>query len=390
MPSDTLTIDNFANSLSASSPIVSATSTVFPLPADHPPMHEHSGGTCPVTGKTHAYCPPQKGDIRSVCPALNTMANHGFIPRDGRNLTFSILFRGLKACYGLSSTLATVLVTGGFLAIGRSPIRIPFISDLSLFRVQNPDGSISPSGVIDLYLIGLHGRVEHDASLVHRNTPDGEKYGPIKIKEEWVPKLVGDIEPRVDGYSPEYSDTDNLDVTPDHKRDPSAVSSSSESSSSSSTKTFINSPEYLSTLVDEADVGRMRARRQHDILPKQLDGLHAEIARGEMSIILGVWNSQYQPKHKGKRNSNGNGEKQGIPLPWLLQWLSEERLPEVPVSSSNTEAETEVSDGTTTPSKSQKTTMWRPNHKQTLRDVVSRSQRIRKVAEAAESQAAKL
>ncbi|KAJ3889832.1 Chloroperoxidase [Lentinula edodes] len=309
MPSDTLTIDNFANSLSASSPIVSATSTVFPLPADHPPMHEHSGGTCPVTGKTHAYCPPQKGDIRSVCPALNTMANHGFIPRDGRNLTFSILFRGLKACYGLSSTLATVLVTGGFLAIGRSPIRIPFLSDLSLFRVQNPDGSISPSGVIDLYLIGLHGRVEHDASLVHRNTPDGEKYGPIKIKEEWVPKLVGDIEPR-------------------------------------------------------ADVGRMRARRQHDILPKQLDGLHAEIARGEMSIILGVWNSQYQPKHKGKRNSDGNGEKQGIPLPWLLQWLSEERLPE--------------------------TTIWRPNHKQTLRDVVSRSQRIRKVAEAAESQAAKL
>ncbi|KAJ3746831.1 Chloroperoxidase [Lentinula detonsa] len=291
-------------------------------------MHEHSGGTCPITGN-NAFCPPQKGDLRSVCPALNAMANHGFIPRDGRNLTFFTLFHGLKACYGLSSSLATVLVTGGFLAIGRLPIHIPFV----------------PGGVIDLHLVGLHNRVEHDASLVHLNTPLGHKYGPVEIQEEWVPMLVNDIQP----------------------------------------PTLFNSPEFLTTFVDEADVGRMRARRQHDILPKKLDPVHAEVARGEMAIILGVWNSEYQRKHEGKQVKGESREKQGIPLQWLLQWLAEERLPDIPISS---ESKMEVDGDSDIAPK--KTTMWRPNHKQTLRDVVNRSKRIRKVTEAIESGEAKL
>lgn len=49
------------------------------LPPGHPPVHEHLDGQCPITGNTHAYCPPQTGDVRSVCPALNTMANHGYM-----------------------------------------------------------------------------------------------------------------------------------------------------------------------------------------------------------------------------------------------------------------------------------------------------------------------
>ncbi|KAJ4481883.1 Chloroperoxidase [Lentinula aciculospora] len=384
MTSDTLPAETLATSVLASSTVNSAISTVFQLPADHPPvpMHEHSGGICPVTGKTHAYCPPQKGDVRSVCPALNSMANHGFIPRDGRNLTFFNLFHGLKACYGLSSALTLVLVTGGFLLIRRSPIHIPFLSNLALFRAKNPDGSISPGGVIDLHLIGLHNGVEHDASLVHLNTPEDRKYGPVEIQEQWVPMLVGDIQPKVDGFP-----LDLPYVGPDHKRDPSAASSSSAVSSSPSSKTFIDSPEYLSTLVDEADVGRMRARRQNEILPKKLDAVHAEIARGEMAIILGVWNSQYQPKHEGERENDKNREKQGIPLSWLFQWLSEERLPEVPVSSSSEGSSgTTESDGTTTPPRKLQTTMWRPDHKQTLSDVVNRSKRIRKVTEAIENE----
>lgn len=115
MPSNTLTIDNLANSLPASSPIVSATSTVFPLPADHPPMHEHSGGTCPVTGKTHAYCPPQKGDIRSVCPALNTMANHGFM------------------CASSSSQLIS-MYTQGFFAVPVTDVTSPSLSSSAVWK----------------------------------------------------------------------------------------------------------------------------------------------------------------------------------------------------------------------------------------------------------------
>ncbi|KAJ3824992.1 Chloroperoxidase [Lentinula raphanica] len=375
MSSDHSSTQNLENSLPTMEP--SATSTVFRLPPGHPPVpdHEHFQGTCPRSGK-HEFCPPQKGDVRSVCPALNTMANHGFIPRDGRNLTFSVLFHGLKACYGVSTPLAILLVTGGFLLIKRSPIRIPFLSNLPLFRAKNPDGSLSPAGVIDLHLIGLHDGVEHDASLVHLNTPDGQKYGPVQIQEDWVPMLVGDIQPPV-GNQEEPLKHHQRDVTAD-----TVVSTSSDDSTASS-KTLINSPEYLTTLVDEADVGRMRARRQKEILPKKLDGVHAEIARGEMAIILGVWNSKYQSKTDKKQDKSDKAvsEKQGIPLSWLLQWLAEERLPDMPISP---EAGKDVDGSTQGMDKA--TTMWRPNHTQSLMDVVNRTSQIRKVTEALESE----
>jgi len=322
--------------------------------------------------------------VRSVCPALNTMANHGYIPRDGQNLTFSTLFHGLKECYGLSSTLATVLVTGGFLAIKRLPFRIPGLSDH--IRVKNPDGSESPGGVVNLHLIGLHNAVEHDASLVHLNTPSPKKYAPVQIQDPWVPKLVGDILPPVEGYSP-YDDEEepNTPNTPDsnHSRQYSTSTESSgyysPVSAVPSLRRYFDNPLYLTTLVDEADVGRMRARRQREILPDKLDAVHAEIARGEMSIILGVWSQT----HNGKT---------GIPLPWLLQWLAEERLPEVPVPEESDAVAVEAvrdSDASETSSTLANTTLWRPNHKQTLSNVVKRSKQIRKVTEAIEKGSAK-
>ncbi|KAF9065144.1 Chloroperoxidase [Rhodocollybia butyracea] len=376
----------------------SSTST---LPPGHPPVHEHSEGQCPINGNTHAYCPPQKGDLRSVCPALNAMANHGYIRRDGQHLTSSALYYGLKDCYGLSSTLSAFLVTGGFLGIKRSPFFIPGLS--SHIRAKNPDGSESPGGVVNLHLIGLHNGIEHDGSLVHLNTPPAEKYAPVEIQDTWVPKLVGDILPPVRGYSPaddeELEDSitiSNSKPNSNHDRHGSSSDGSSESSgryssvsSDPSLQKYFDDPAYLTTLVDEADIGRMRARRQREILPDKLDAAHAEIARGEMSIMLGVWSQT----HEGKT---------GIPLPWLLRWLSEERLPEVPVpvpakSHSVAESVQAVQDlngsGSESSSSSTtlaKTTLWRPNHKQMLSDVVKRNKVIRAVTEAIESGTAKV
>jgi hypothetical protein len=41
--------------------------------------HEHKQGSCPVTGKGYDFCPAQIGDARSPCPALNALANHGYL-----------------------------------------------------------------------------------------------------------------------------------------------------------------------------------------------------------------------------------------------------------------------------------------------------------------------
>ena len=43
------------------------------------------------------YAAPGPGDVRSPCPGLNTLANHGFIHRDGRNMTVPHLINGLDA-----------------------------------------------------------------------------------------------------------------------------------------------------------------------------------------------------------------------------------------------------------------------------------------------------
>ncbi|KAF5381230.1 hypothetical protein D9757_007884 [Collybiopsis confluens] len=354
-----------------SSTMSSSASTL--LPPGHPPVapHAHLDGKCPLSDhNSHEYCPPQKGDLRSVCPALNTMANHGYIHRNGKDLTFGVLFRGLKECYGLTTALTVVLVTGGFLGIHRSPLRIPYISDLPFFHATNPDGTKSPGGVIDLHLIGRHNGVEHDASLVHLNTPEGEEYAPVEIQDGWVPKLVGDIIPPVVGYSAaEGLESDSTAHTRTNTENSDGSSDTGPTYYASSytlpaLRKYISDPAYLSTLVDEADVGRMRARRQREISPIKLDPVHAEIARGEMAIILGVWRKEAEAED-GKKGGKG-----GIPLPWLLQWLAEERLPDVPVG---------LEKGSTA------TKMWRPERKQTLSNVVKRSKMIRKVTEEIES-----
>ena len=41
--------------------------------------HSHRRGLCPLIGRSNDWCPPQEGDSRSPCPALNTLANHGYL-----------------------------------------------------------------------------------------------------------------------------------------------------------------------------------------------------------------------------------------------------------------------------------------------------------------------
>jgi hypothetical protein len=44
----------------------------------------------------YKYEPPGPNDSRSPCPALNALANHGYISRDGKNIPPDILQRVLQ------------------------------------------------------------------------------------------------------------------------------------------------------------------------------------------------------------------------------------------------------------------------------------------------------
>ncbi|KAG6816252.1 hypothetical protein H0H87_007417 [Tephrocybe sp. NHM501043] len=192
--------------------------------------------------------------------------------RDGKNLSAWDLATGLKACYNLSTPLAFFLAIGGFVL---------------LRRFRN----------VSLYEIGEHGRIEHDASLVHDDTPKGHKYAPIKIEDRLVDLLLADAKTgNEEGEGTQFG----------HRRN----------------------------LMDASDVARARVRREKDS-PK-LNRIHAEIARGEMAIILGVWETKA-------------GKNIGVPVEWMRQWIGHERMP----------------------------VGWKPTHVQGLLDVVKRSKSIR-------------
>ncbi|KAF7325139.1 Aromatic peroxygenase [Mycena kentingensis (nom. inval.)] len=227
----------------------------------------------------HEYIAPREGDLRSVCPAINTMANHGYIPRDGRNITPRKIFHGLRACYNLSLPFALFLAVGGWFLL-----RKYFFQTITLFD------------------LGVHGGIEHDASVVHADTPTDangkrEKYGPVEVRPELVEEFVRGVR----------------DKTRPNKDDDAL-------------------------LVTAQDVARMRIRRETS--SPRLSPFSAELARGEMAIILGVW--KHQP-------AAGEGGAPGAPLSWLRRWFAEERLP----------------DG------------WKPTHTQTLRDVAKSAKEIR-------------
>ncbi|KAH7467365.1 hypothetical protein KRP22_013271 [Phytophthora ramorum] len=104
-----------------------------------------------VAAVDHHYFRPSGADVsgfpppnaaanhRSPCPALNSLANHGYLPRDGKLLTPELVRNAVVTVFNLDESLAERLT---------QPLPQHFtLADLS-----------------------VHGFIEHDASLVHDDT----------------------------------------------------------------------------------------------------------------------------------------------------------------------------------------------------------------------------
>ncbi|KIM33590.1 hypothetical protein M408DRAFT_60998 [Serendipita vermifera MAFF 305830] len=93
------------------------------------------------TSHPHEYIPAQEGFGRSPCPALNALANHGYLPRDGKNISIPQLVKALTGVYNLSYPLAFALASLGVILCGHG-----------LY--------------LDLEGLRKHNVIEHDASMV--------------------------------------------------------------------------------------------------------------------------------------------------------------------------------------------------------------------------------
>lgn len=115
-------------------------------------------------------------DARSPCPMLNTLANHGLIARDGRNIKSDDLFNALMLM-GAPPT-----VTVGILKFVYTQL-----------KEANPEGSfLSQFGempTLDLDRLTIPGILEHDVSLT-RNDITQEPHSTSNVIPEYVHRML--------------------------------------------------------------------------------------------------------------------------------------------------------------------------------------------------------
>ncbi|GJE89442.1 peroxidase family 2 protein [Phanerochaete sordida] len=234
--------------------------------------HTHASGTCPYADASgadaHGWCPAQAGDSRSPCPAVNTLANHGYLPRDGKGITADMAVAALMACYHISKPLAWALAHGTVSRLGQGK-------------------------TFELHDLAAHNVVEHDASLCHADA-NGAKYAPTHVDAELLKDFFA-------------ASTDGRMMTPE-------------------------------------DIARVRVRREALAPPLQL--VQGEVARGEMSVVLNMFNNPdptlhasgvpLQPRSAavafllrlfGYHDTGASRGLNGVPVGRLRYWFENERLP---------------------------------------------------------------
>ncbi|KAK7184317.1 hypothetical protein PSPO01_09694 [Paraphaeosphaeria sporulosa] len=124
----------------------------------------------PASSDAGPWKAPGEGDDRGPCPMLNTLANHGYLPRNGRNISKDMAINVLDQVLNWDATV---------------------VSDLYDFaQPTNPQPNAT---TINLKELTTHNILEHDASLSRQDSG----FGPAdvfnsKIWNETVAHFTGD------------------------------------------------------------------------------------------------------------------------------------------------------------------------------------------------------
>ncbi|KAI1075743.1 Chloroperoxidase [Whalleya microplaca] len=99
-----------------------------------------SAKSCPFS----IWKPAGPNDSRAPCPMLNTLANHGFLPRDGKDITENQTADALSAALNFNGELARGLHQIACTTNLRKPNATTFsLSDLSNHNILEHDASLS-------------------------------------------------------------------------------------------------------------------------------------------------------------------------------------------------------------------------------------------------------
>ncbi|RYP27141.1 hypothetical protein DL768_011293 [Monosporascus sp. mg162] len=124
-------------------PVVLPLTSAFALPPD-------SG---------HKWKPPGEGDVRGPCPMLNTLANHGHLPHNGKGIDKDMAIEALSSVLNWD---------------------VSIVSDLYDFaQPTNPNPNAT---TIDLNHLTRHNILEHDGSLSRQDA----NFGPADVFNEEI------------------------------------------------------------------------------------------------------------------------------------------------------------------------------------------------------------
>lgn len=132
----------------------------------------------------HPYVAPGPGDFRSPCPALNTLANHGYLPHNGLYWKPDDVIKALSDVYNIDPSLGSSLAWGAIFLAGN-----PLTQSFSLGDFSGLQRLIEGAG------LSHHNVIEHDASLTRLDAFDGDNHdfnaGLYKDFKEIAAKLNG-------------------------------------------------------------------------------------------------------------------------------------------------------------------------------------------------------
>ncbi|BCS28314.1 peroxidase family protein [Aspergillus puulaauensis] len=103
--------------------------------------------------ESHPWVPAGPGDYRGPCPMMNTLANHNFLPHDGRNLTRPTVVDALGKALNFDAGLANTMFD---MAIIANPIE-----NATYFTLDH---------------LNRHNVLEHDASLSRADSYFGSNH----------------------------------------------------------------------------------------------------------------------------------------------------------------------------------------------------------------------
>ncbi|KAF5335384.1 hypothetical protein D9611_011767 [Ephemerocybe angulata] len=139
------------------------------LPGKVPPPLKFNG-TKLVYDKAHPWQPLRPGDIRGVCPGLNTLASHGYLPRNGIATPAQII-AAVQEGFNMEPETATFVTYAAFLVDGN-----PVTDLLSIGGKTKGTGLDPDSEEASVAGLNTHAVFEGDSSMTRADAFFGDNH----------------------------------------------------------------------------------------------------------------------------------------------------------------------------------------------------------------------